>query len=311
MIGAKLGNYTVLGIFGNGSLGTVYRAEDPDGNPVALKLVRSDVLCCMELRERFLQSALVASEIHHDSICPILEIGDDNEDLFVVMPIIHGVTLAEYLEADSLPWPYALDISLKIGAGLKKIHENKAAHRALKPANIWLLEEEHPHVLISDCGIGRFTELPLKTRGRFSPLKADIAAAIIPPASLAYMSPEQVRGDTVDFRSDIFSFGVLVYEMLSGRHPFEARNSIARISAILEAQPPSLVSKFGIIPLHLESILLRAMAKNKNERYQSIQELLNEMRSVRKTELPPRVRLEIDRGIRKWFFSKIRQYISK
>ena len=307
MIGAKLGNYTVLEIVGNGSLGTVYRAEDPHGHPVALKLVRSDVLCCMELRERFLQTALVASEIRHESICPILEIGDDNEDLFVVMPIIHGVTLAEYMLEGSLPWPHAVDISLKIGAALSIIHENKAAHRALKPSNIWFLEEPS-RVLISDCGIGRFTELPLKPRGRFSPLKADIVAAIIPPASLAYMSPEQIRGDTVDFRADIFSFGVLVYEMLSGRHPFEARNSIARISAILEAHPPSLISGYGVIPLQLESILLRAMAKDRGERHQSMQELLGEMRSVRETEISSRVRLDMPRGIRKWFFSKIRQF---
>jgi len=307
MIGAKLGNYTVLGIVGNGSLGTVYRAEGPHGHPVALKLVRSDVLCCMELRERFLQTALVASEIRHEGICPILEIGDDNEDLFVVMPIIDGITLAEYLLEGPLPWPYAVDISLKIGTALSIIHENKAVHRALKPSNVWLLEEPS-RVLISDCGIGRFTELPLKPRGRFSPLKADIAAAIIPPASLAYMSPEQVRGDTVDFRTDIFSFGVLVYEMLSGRHPFEARNSISRISAILEAHPPSLISRYGVIPLQLESILLRAMAKDRDGRHQSMQELLVEMRSARETEISPRVRLNMHRGIRKWFFTKFRQH---
>jgi serine/threonine protein kinase len=227
------------------------------------------------------------------------------------MPFLHGVTLEQYLGNGPLPWPYAVDISLEIGSALGAIHEGGAIHRGLKPANVWIVDGEHPHVLLSDCGIGRFTELPLKKRPRSCSLRTDIAATLIPPGALAYMSPEQVMGEAVDYRTDIFSFGVVLYEMLSGRHPFESRNSLSRISAILEAQPPPLLSKHVNIPVQLESILLRALAKNCSDRFQSMQELMDQIRIIRKKELSPRVRMEMRSGIRKWLFSKITHYLGK
>jgi serine/threonine protein kinase len=303
MIGEKLGRYTILEIVGNGSMGTVYKAEDPEGEIVALKLVRSQVLYDMEKRERFLQCALVASEIRHGGICPILEIGDDNDDFFIIMPFIHGRTLEQYMERKSLPWVDALDIALAAGSALQALHAAGAVHRGFKPANIWILNTGDRKVMLSDCCVARFTEIARRGRTRTSALGVDFADTLIPLSALAYMSPEQVRGEPVDHRTDIFSFGVVLYEMLSGRHPFEARNSLSRISAILEAEPPMLTSKHSAIPVQLESITNRALAKNREARYQSISELLEQLRTIPEKASLQTARPEATAGIRKWFAS--------
>jgi serine/threonine protein kinase len=307
MIGEKLGKYTILEIVGNGSMGTVYKAEDPEGQPVALKLVRSHVLYSMEKRERFLQCLLVASEIQHKGICPILEIGDDNDDFFVIMPFVDGKTLERYMERKPLPWIRALDIALATGSALEAIHEAGAAHRGLKPANIWILNDRERTVLLTDCCIARFTEITRRGTGSSPDPGIDFADTLIPLGAFAYMSPEQVRGGPVDYRTDVFSLGVVLYEMLSGRHPFEGRNSLSCISAILEAEPPPLVSKHTPAPLQLESILHKALAKNPEDRYQSMKVLLRELNSVRaaaSSHCPP---LQMPAGIREWLSSRFRR----
>jgi serine/threonine protein kinase len=311
MIGEKLGKYTVLEVVGKGSMGTVYKAEDPDGQLVAIKLVRSQILYSMELRERFLQGALIASEIRHAGICPVLEVGDDNDDFFVIMPFIEGRTLEQYMNGKPLPCHRALDIAVGIGSALEAIHKAGAVHRGLKPANIWILNGKHLNVQISDCCIGRCTEIAGHNRVRFFGLGIGFADTPIPPGTLAYMSPEQVRGEHVDYRTDVFSFGVVLYEMLSGRHPFEARNSLSRINAILEAEPPLPISKQAAIPPQLELVVLRALAKNREERYQSIKEMLVEVNRARESAAAPPDRMDMPVGIRKWFLSRLRHHISK
>ncbi len=311
MIGEKLGKYTILQIVGTGSMGTVYKAEDPDGQLVALKLVRSQVLYSMEKRERFLQCLLVASEIRHKAVCPILEIGDDNDDFFVVMPFVAGKTLEQYSNKKAIPWLRALEIALEIGSALEAIHGAGAAHRGLKPANIWILNDGRQSVMLSDCCIARFTEIARRGRVRSSSLRVDFADTLIPLGALAYMSPEQVRGEPVDYRTDIFSFGVVLYEMLSGSHPFEARSSLARISAILESEPASLMSRQGLIPQPLESIIRKALAKNRIERYQSINELMTDLQSLRERASNQSAGGARHSGIRKWLPSQLLHALRK
>jgi len=303
MIGEKIGNYTILEIVGSGSMGTVYKAEDPAGQSVAIKLVRSQVLYSMEKRERFLQCLLVASEIRHKGVCPILDLFDDNDDFFVVMPFVQGRTLEHYMDKKPLPWPEALDIGLAIGSALESIHGAGAAHRGLKPANVWIVGGDGLPVLLSDCCIARFTEIARRGRIRPSSLEVDFADTLIPLGALAYMSPEQVRGAPVDHRTDIFSFGVVLYEMLTGRHPFEARNSLARISAILEAEPASIPSRQLPISAHLEPILRRALAKKPEERYQKISEVMADLECARHIASVECPRSANASGIRGWFSS--------
>src|SRR5687768_12963060 len=240
MIGEEIGGYTILETLGTGTMGTVYKAEDLSTHRVvAVKVVRAQVLYDREKRERFLQGLLAASELRHDKICPILEIGDEDDDFYVAMPFLKGTTLKQQIDRKRLSWEQALEIALEVGEALAVGHAGGAVHRGFKPANVWLLTDGA--VLLTDFNMARFTEIDRKTSSK---LKIDFADTVIPMAALAYMSPEQIRGDPVDYRTDIFSFGVVLYEMLSGHHPFESRNSLSRMSAILN-ENPSLVSARG------------------------------------------------------------------
>jgi eukaryotic-like serine/threonine-protein kinase len=300
MIGEKLGKYTILEVVGTGSMGTVYKAEDPEGHLVAIKLVRSQILYSMEKRERFLQCALIASETRHKGICPIIEIADDNDDFFLITPFVTGKTLENFAAKKPLACEKALDIALEIGDALAALHKTGIAHRGLKPSNIWILSENPFAVLLSDCCITRFTEIA--EHGRM-----DFADSPIPLGAFAYMSPEQVRGDLVDCRTDIFSLGVVLYEILSGRHPFEARNLLSRISAINDAEPLPLVSKYVSVPNGLETIIRKALAKTPDARYQNIQEMLADIKSVRgRDPLRTNVRINKPFEIRKWLSAFLR-----
>jgi serine/threonine protein kinase len=311
MIGEKLGKYTVLEIIGNGSMGAVYKAEDPAGQWVALRRVRSRILNTREKRERFLQCMLVVSEIRHPGVCPILEIGDDNDDFFVITPFINGRTLEHYMGQKPFPYARALDIALATGEALLAIHEAGTVHRGFKPANIWIRNDREGSVLIADCGITRFTETGRRGRFRSISQGMDFAETRIPSGALAYMSPEQVRGASVDYRTDIFSFGVVLYEMVCGHHPFEARNSIFRISAILEAEPPALISKPACIPLALQSILRRALAKDRDARYQSMKHLLVDMNGINETVSMQSRGTRMPAGFRKWLSSGLLRGLRK
>jgi non-specific serine/threonine protein kinase len=298
MIGEKIGKYMILEALGTGNMGTVYKAEDPEGRIVALKLVRSQVLYDVERRERFLQGILAASLVHHDGICPILEIGDDNDDFFVVMPYLEGRTLEQCLEHKPVPWQRALAIAIAVGQALAAAHAGRAVHRGLKPSNIWLQKEGT--VIVSDCSIARFTEMPKRSRTKSIGPRVDFADTLIPLAALAYMSPEQVRGDNVDARTDIFSLGAILYEMLTGRHPFDARNSLSRMSAILEAEPPPLTSRLGSIPQDLDRIVRRALAKEPSDRYGSMQDLLTQLEMVQRSVVEQPRPLQETRKVRRF-----------
>jgi serine/threonine protein kinase len=312
MIGQKLGKYTVLEVVGSGSMGTVYRAEDPNGMPVALKLVRSKILTTMELRERFLRDALIASEIRHENICPTLEIGDENDDFFVVMPLVDGITLERFLNGKSISYGRAVDIAMSVGSALEVIHKAGSAHRNLKPANIWILNREDLCIQLSDCCIGRCTEIVGRSRIACFGLGRGFADIAIPPEALAYMSPEQIRGEPLDCRTDIFSLGVVLYEMLTGRHPFEARNSLSRIGAIFEGEPEPFISKQTGIPERLDAILLRSLAKNRDDRYPTVSEMLAALTRTRESEPSPQpIQKDAIAGIRRWFISRLRRHTRK
>jgi eukaryotic-like serine/threonine-protein kinase len=249
MIGEEIGGYTILETLGTGTMGTVYKAEDLSTHRVvAVKVVRAQVLYDREKRERFLQGLLAASELRHEKICPILEIGDEDDDFYVAMPFLKGTTLKQQIDRKRLSWEQALEIALEVGEALAVGHAGGAVHRGFKPANVWLLTGGA--VLVTDFSMARFTEIDRKTSSK---LKIDFADTVIPMAALAYMSPEQIRGDPVDYRTDIFSFGVVLYEMLSGHHPFESRNSLSRMSAILNENPSLVSAREG--PFQLSWIL--------------------------------------------------------
>jgi eukaryotic-like serine/threonine-protein kinase len=308
MIDEKVGKYTIVEIVGIGNIGTVYKAEDPEGRLVAIKHVRSHILCSMEKRELFLQCALAASEIRHKGICPIIEIADENDDFYIITPFVTGKTLDKYMVKKNLPWLRSLDIVLEAGEALAAIHATGVAHRGLKPANIWILNDPPLSVLLSDCCIARFTEIADREKVRSSGFEVDSADSLIPLGALSYMSPEQVRGDPIDCRTDIFSLGVVLYELLSGRHPFETRDSIACISSILEAEPSPFAAKHASTPFGLDSIIYKALAKKPAMRYQNIKEMLADLQSVRDKSFFRKIPgAKNSFGIRRWL-ANIRRF---
>ncbi len=306
MIGTKLDQYTIMEIIGSGRMGTVFKAENPDGQTLALRLVPSRILNTMQKRERFLQHALTASEIRSDAICPILEIGDDNDNLYVITPFIDGKTLDQYTDGKALSWKLATAVALQTGTALEVIHRAGAVHRRLTPANIWILDDQNPTIMISDPCIAPFSERLDKQEYRSSCPRVHFADTLTAQGSPAYLSPEQLRGNSLDCRSDIFSFGIILFKMLSGCHPFEGGCSFSQMAAIFDSEPPSLTSKKSDVPSGFESIVQKALAKTPEKRYQKISELLTDMRAVRRSAQTQTDRTGMPAGICQWLSSKIR-----
>jgi serine/threonine-protein kinase len=279
MIGEQLGRYNLRQEIGSGSMGTVYRAQEmASGDVVAVKVVRASVLYDADRRERFLQDLLTVTQIRHPAVCPILEIGDDEDDFFIVMPLLEGETLRQAMKRRPLPWRTTLHLGIAVGEALAVVHSRGAVHRALKPGNIWIRPDRS--VLLTDCCVARFTELEDGGDSTTMQPRPESADTMIPMNALAYMSPEQVRGKTADHRSDIFALGAILYEMLSDRHPFEARNSLSRLSAILDSSPAPLTSKKQRLPAGLDAILRKAMAGSRGDRYSDVHEFVDALRSV-------------------------------
>ncbi len=289
MIGEKIGRYILLETVGSGSMGTVYKAEDPaTGTTVAVKLIRSLVLYNLQIRERFLQEVIRACEIRDRRVCRILEIGDDDDDFFIVMPFIQGVPLESMRNRKNLPWRRVLDIIIEAGEALSTVHSAGTVHRGIKPSNLWI-QNDHS-ILLSDCCLARFTELGRDAHACYPSRRAENADTLIPLTAIAYMSPEQIRGESVDRRTDIFSLGVIAYELLAARHPFEARNSLSRISAILEGEPPTLTSKTQDLPSELDGVIRKSLAKPVKDRYSDMNEFLEALRALRCKSASPDAR---------------------
>jgi serine/threonine-protein kinase len=277
MIGEKLGKYKVVGTLGTGSMGTVYRAKDPDTDAaVAIKVISSNVLYDIEQRERFLRCVLPAAGLAHRAICPILELGDDEDDFFVVMPLLDGKRLDQRLKQGPFEWREAVDVAIGICDALAAGHAAGAAHRGLKPANVWLRRDGG--VTLSDFAVARFTEIEQSPRASHRGPRSE---SFLPASALAYMAPEQIRGDAVSFQTDFFSLGVILYEMVTGVHPFESRNSLSRMSAILEATPLRAGAMGSAVPRELDLVLERLLAKDSRGRPASAAELSGELQRVR------------------------------
>ena len=282
MITEKFGRYTVIETLGAGSMGAVYKAEDPDnGKLVAVKHVRSKVLYDQSMRERFLQDMLAVSMVSDPRICPILEIGDDGDDFYIVTPLLSGETVEGLLRRRAPTVREALGVAHQAARALQVLHDQGITHRGVKPSNIWVDVNWRP--VLTDCALSRFTELGRRSRRPGDVPRCESADTLIPLGALSYMSPEQLRGEGIDGRSDVFSLGVVLYEMVDGRHPFEARNSLSRMSAILEAEPAPLTSRNETVPPTLDRVVRKALAKDPGERYHSASEFAAELGEIEET----------------------------
>ena len=266
LIGRTLGHYRVVEHLGGGGMGVVYRAEDTKlGREVALKFLPPEWSRDPAARERFLREARAASALEDSRICTIHDI-DETEDgqLFIAMAFYEGETLKKMLERGRLPIGTAIEIAIQVAEGLERAHSADIVHRDIKPANLMLTQRDE--VVIVDFGLAKLAgELSLTETG----------SSLGTPH---YMSPEQASGGRVDERTDLWSLGVVLYEMLTGQRPFGGENSAAVARAILDDEPPKLTDLRPEAPPELGAIVAKALEKDASRRYQSAGEILGDLR---------------------------------
>jgi serine/threonine-protein kinase len=257
-------------------MGDVYLAYDPRlDRRVAIKLLPTRLAADAVARERLRREALAAAALDHPFICKIFEIGEDQGTLFIVMEYISGETLYARLRAGPLPWSEALRIAAEVAEALETAHAKPLVYRDLKPANVMLTPQGR--VKVMDFGLAKKpASNELKDAGATAgdlPLTA--AGAVI--GTPEYMSPEQVKGAPLDHRSDLFSFGIILCELLTGKHPFQRNSKLETMTAILRDQPDlAAASNAGLLPGQMV-LIRRLLAKSPDERYQSIREVREDL----------------------------------
>jgi serine/threonine protein kinase/tetratricopeptide (TPR) repeat protein len=269
MVGKTISHYKILEKLGGGGMGIVYKAQDLKLDRfVALKFLPPYLSTSDEEKQRFIHEAKAASSLQHNNICAIHEIDEtpDNQ-LFIVMDYYEGETLKKKIETKALKIDEAIEIAIQVAEGLQKAHQKGIIHRDIKPANIFITEEGIVKIL--DFGLA-------KLAGQSKLTKASSTLGTV-----YYMSPEQTKGEDVDQRSDIWSLGVIFYEMLSGTLPFKGDYDQAIIYSILNEEPESLTTVGTAIPIELERIINKALAKNPDERYQDVNNVWMELCDIK------------------------------
>src|SRR2546428_8064815 len=280
IVGKQIGHYEVLSLLGRGGMGEVFLAHDTSlGRKVALKLLRSDFTRNEERLRRFRQEARAASALNHPNILTIHEIGHDGSLHFMATEYVEGETLRQHLSRARLTMGQTLDVAVQVASALAAAHQAGIIHRDIKPEKTTGRTDGNVKVL--DFGLAKLTE----------PKTIDTAAPTLPQVETApgvvmgtfsYMSPEQARGLAVDARTDIWRLGVMIYEMVAGRQPFEGETASDVMSLILQKEPPPLAHSWPEVPAELERIVRKALRKDKEERYQTIKDLLIDLRNLRK-----------------------------
>jgi len=296
--GTFIAHYKILELLGAGGMGAVYKAHDEKLHRiVALKVLPPEAVADDDRRRRFLQEARAASALNHPHILTIYEIGEADGNPFMAMEYIHGDTLRRKIQARPLPVKDALDIALQIAEGLAKAHQHGIIHRDLKPENLMFSRDGYAKIL--DFGLAKLIERKRALTAdstEKTAIQVKTSSGMI-MGTVKYMSPEQLLGKRVDLRSDIFSFGVVLYEMFTGRCPFANDNDIDTMHAILheEALPPHTIKPD--LPRALHALLAKALAKLPKERYRTIKEFAVEIKALKrdleagKTAAPVRTRL--------------------
>jgi len=279
MIGKTVSQYRILAKLGRGGMGEVYLAEDEKlGRKVAIKFLPPDVATDEHAKQRLLREARTAATLDHPNICAIYEIGQEAEYSFIVLQYIEGQTLAAKLKSHLPDMPEALAIAEQVAEALKEAHTRGVIHRDIKPENIMLTTRSQVKVL--DFGLAKLINDPSETSGNTATMLS-VPGMVL--GTVPYMSPEQVRGEELDARTDIFSFGIVFYELLSGRRPFEAKSTAELISAILMADPPPMTfSNPGHLGSSAERLIRKCLEKNPALRYQSMADLIGDLQQIRR-----------------------------
>ena len=282
LTGDNLGRYKIRSAIGKGGMGEVFLADDTElERLVALKVLPEDLANDAERMRRFVQEAKSASALNHPNIITIYEIGKTDNTHFIATEFIEGETLHNRLKSEVMSLKSVLDIAIQVTSALDAAHRSGIVHRDIKPENVMIRPDGLIKVL--DFGIAKLTEK------KAEPVDAEAATAIkaegTSPGMIigtaAYMSPEQARGKNIDARTDIFSFGIVLYEMLTGRQPFEGESAMDVIGSVLNKEPVPIQQLFPEVPQEIRRIISKTLKKDREERYQTAKDLLIDLKDVK------------------------------